>query len=340
MLLCTCSINFDNMRSRELRKHLLKLGHDREELSKILDRKELKVLAEEFYNQKRQYDDDAAFRARGVQFSIGCIVVASIFIFWGPISTLFSSFRSSVDGFVYQIKERFRLISMSIVNRFPLAAVCLMLAVFLDVLQPLIQLSILASWIIPTASPFRRFLIPMPNFPITIDHFLGKKEGRSSKPSSSIGDIGGMGVNVAPMILMYVSSYLKHRLEDFGASRLISVVEAKQKRRDGREAVRTFRSKLDLQSKDVMMDFADASDTNIDRQQYSSSCGSSINRGDRENLPERVPRPVGHSPFEQHQGSMRSTFLEHVHNGPPAAFQTDECTVDDGDFWLTEETTS
>ena len=339
MVLCACSTNFDNMRSRELRKHLLKLGHDRDELSKILDRKELKVLAEEFYNQKKQYDDDAAFRARGVQFSIGCIVVASIFIFWGPISSVLSSFQSWVDGFVYQIKERFRLISMSIVNRFPLAAVCLMLAVLLDVLQPLIQLSILASWIIPTASPLRRFLIPMPNFPITIDHFLGKKEGRSSKASSSIGDIGGMGVNVAPMVLMYISSYLKHRLEDFGASRLIFVVEAKQKRRDGREAVRTFRSKLDLQNKDFMMDFADNGDNDLNRQQYSSSCGSSSSRGDRENLTERVPRPVGHSPFEQHQGTVRSAFLEHVHNGPSTIFQADDNTVDDGDFWLTEETT-
>lgn len=325
------------MRSRDLRKHLLKLGYDRDELSKVLDRKELKVIAEEFYSQKKQYDDDAAYRARGVQFSVGCIVVASIFIFWEPISSLLSGLKSWFDGFIYQIKERLRLISMSIVNRFPLAAVCLMLAVVLDISVPLIQLSILASWIIPAASPFRRFLIPMPNFPITINHFVGKKDGRSTKASSSIGDIGDMGVNVAPMVLMWISSYFKHRLEDFGASRLISVVEAKQKRRDNREAVRTFRSKLDSQSKVDVMDFADYKGNCDDQDNSYTRDGMPVNEGNSGNFKERVPRQVGHSPFEQQKGFLKSAFLQHVQGGSHEIFDEDEGPIDDGDFWLNDE---
>ena len=330
------AIDFEKMRSRELRKHLLKLGLNRGELAGILDRKELKRLAEEFYTQRKSFDADIVYRAKGVQFSIACIVIASIFIFWGQISAFFaaiySGFKSWFDGFVYQIKERFRLISMGVVNRFPLSCITLLLATLIQIMQPMIQLSVLASWVIPTTSPFRRFLFPMPSFPITINHFLGNKEGRSSKSTSSIGDIGSMGVNIAPMVLIWVCNYLKHRLEEFGASRLISIVEAKQKRRDDREAVRRFKSKLNANNEDLVMDYAD---------EFKDGPGMDSGKASGNGYYEEEPRikmqqraPVGSSPFEQEKGNLKSAFFQHVRSG--TKIELEDTGVDDGDYWLSD----
>ena len=342
----TAAIDFEKMRSRELRKHLLKLGHDREELNKILDRAELKQLAEEFYSSKQKYDDEAAYRAKGVKFSIACIILASIFIFWEPISGVFGGMKETIDGFVYQLKERIRLIRMSLVNRFPLAAISLLLAIFLEILQPMIQISILASWVIPSSSSLRRFLIPMPNFQITVNHFLGQKEGKSTAPTTSFGDIGNMGVNIAPMVLMWISSYVKHKLEDFGASRLISVVEAKQKRRDDREAVRSFKSKLNSEPEFIVMDYADdypnsANSGNIasDERNYIHSASRGFDQPAEQKVHQR--NPVGYSPFEQQQSTLKSAFLQHVREGTEIDFEDsagppNNSAVDDGDFWATD----
>lgn len=337
-------IDFDNMRSRELRKHLLKWGHSRDELSKILDRKELRNLAEDFYSQKQKFDDEAAFKAKGVQFSIICIVFASILVFWEPILGVLSHFRSSIDGFIYQIKERLRLVKMSVSNRYPVAALSLIAATALEIIQPCIHLSILAGWIIPTGSVWRRFLIPMPNFSLTMNHLLGatKPGSTSSQSRSKLDDLGNMGINVAPMVLLWVSNYLKHKLEDFGASRLIKVVDAKQRRRDDREAVRNFRAKVQADEEYVTLDFVDdclpkANDDTTCNRNAKSSSSSEVRVSQVE--------MKGPSPFEKEMSYRTSSFLQHVSGGSKLDFQPadfdgselrDATTVDDGDFWFND----
>lgn len=340
-------IDFDNMRSRELRKHLLKWGHSRDELSKILDRKELRTLAEDFYSQKQKFDDEAAFKAKGVQFSIVCIIIACILVFWEPLLGVLSHFRSSIDGFIYQIKERLRLVSMSISNRFPVAALSLIAATGLEIIQPCIHLSILAGWIIPTGSVWRRFLIPMPNFSVTMNHLLGAtKPGSSPSPSQSrsrLDDLGNMGINLAPMVLLWVSNYLKHKLEDFGASRLIKVVDAKQRRRDDREAVRNFRSKVQAEDEYVTMDFVNEC---FPTANDDLKCNRNMKSASNSNIRASQTEVKGPSPFEQEMNHRRSTFLQHVREGstkldfepvhPDGSELHNATTVDDGDFWFND----
>jgi hypothetical protein len=335
-------IDFDNMRSRELRKHLLKWGHSRDELSKILDRKELRTLAEDFYSQKQKFDDEAAFKAKGIQVSIVCIVIACILVFWEPLLGVLSHFRSSIDGFIYQIKERLRLVKMSISNRYPVAALSLIAATGLEIIQPCIHLSILAGWIIPAESVWRRFLIPMPNFSLTMNHLLGAANPGSTptQSRSRLDDLGNMGINVAPMVLLWVSNYLKHKLEDFGASRLIKVVDAKQRRRDDREAVRNFRAKVQAEEDYVTMDFADErSPAANDDLSVTGNVRSSTNSKVRASQAE----VEGSSPFEQEMSNRRSSFLQHVREGSKLDFEPvyeselrNATTVDDGDFWFND----
>ena len=337
--------DFENMRSRELRKNLLKWGHSSSELKLILDRKELKRLAIEFHREKRKYDDDATFRAKGVKFSIGCIIIAFILVFWEPINALLSSLRGWVDGFIYQLKERMRLINMSITNRIPIATLSFGLAIVIEVFIPLLQLSICASWIIPVGSPLRKFLLPMPSLSLTMNHFLGG--GQQKSPSSTF-DIGSMGINVAPMIIMWICNQAKLKLEEFGASKLIKYVDEKQQRRDDREAVRRFRAKVQTESETVFMDFADS---HID----GASCPASSSNTDH-NAKAETHQPLNNrsqrlpSPFEFQQSYMRSSFLSKMNaevithddqgeifaNSDSVGADVNNC-VDDGDFWLDDD---
>ena len=333
------------MRSRELRKHLLKRGHSSDDLKLILDRKELKRLAIEFHREKRKYDDDATFRAKGVKFSIGCIIVAFILVFWEPINALLSSVRGWIDGFIYQLKERMRLINMSITNRIPTATLSFGLATAIEIFMPLLQLSICAGWMIPYGNPLRRFLIPMPSLSLTMNHFLGG--GQKKLPSSTF-DVGNMGINVAPMIIMWVCNQAKLKLEELGASKLIKYVDEKQQRRNDREAVRKFRAKVQTESETVFMDF---SDSHIDAASYPTSGSDHFHSTEAEkrqqlnNRSQRLP-----SPFEFQQSYMRSSFLGKMNakvlahddqedffvNGDSVGANVNNC-VDDGDFWLDDD---
>mmetsp|Transcript_26804 Transcript_26804/g.25668 ORF Transcript_26804/g.25668 Transcript_26804/m.25668 type:complete len:382 (-) Transcript_26804:239-1384(-) len=333
------SIDLKSMRSRELRKNLLKWGYDKRDLDVILDKSELRSLAETFYREKQQYDDNTAYNAKGVQFSIICIVIAGIVFFSEPLVSgllsLVSGLKSGVDGFTYQIKERFRMISMSVVNRFPLAASTLVLATLIEVILPIIQTSIMASWVIPTGSPFRRYLFPMPNFAITVNDLMGHKEQprRSQENSSSIPDFGGMGLNIAPMVVIWVCNYLKNRLENFGCSKLISIVNAKHKRKEERDALRKFRSNLNSETDIVFMDTVD---------DYSSASGNDFpgmnqnsgENGDNFPKPKKTKSPFDISPFEQEQ-MRKSAYLKQLHSGGQDVSYSSN-NNDDGDSWLND----
>lgn len=188
-LLSVNSINVDTMRSKELRKNLLKWGYNLDDLNKILDKKELRVLAKEFYSQKEIHDKDVEYKEKGVKFSIMCVIIGLIFFFWEPLSSFLLSLRSFFDGYIYQIKERIRLISISIKNHFFIATISLISATIIEVIQPLIQLSIALSWVIPTGSMYRRYLFPMPSFSTSINHILGRKDQASSS-SDTMSSIG------------------------------------------------------------------------------------------------------------------------------------------------------
>lgn len=325
------------MRSRELRKNLLKWGYDKRELDMILDRSELRSLAENFYREKQKYDDHTVYNAKGVQFSIVCIVIAGIFFFSEPLLSLLSGLKSGVDGFIYQIRERFRLISMAVFNRLPLAASTLVLATVIEMILPIIQASIMLSWVIPGGSPFRRYLFPMPNFAITVNDLLGHKEQprRTQENKSSIPDFGGMGLNIAPMVIVWVCNYLKNKLENFGASRLIDIVNSKQRRRDERDALRKFRSSLNSETNIVFMDTVDDySSTNANelfgmKQNY----GENDNSNNR-SIPRKTKSPFDISPFEQEQ-MKKSAYLKQLHSGGEEMLYSSN-NIDDGDSWLND----
>ena len=292
--------DFKNMRSRELRKHLLSLGHNRDDLNKIVDRKELKLLAEEFYRQKQKYDSETDYKEKGVKFSIACILIATILFFWDKITAFLASFRPLFDGYVYQIKERLRLVSLSLTNRLHFAAASFILAAALEFILPLLQLSVLAGWVIPNGSPLRRFLIRMPSMPLTLNHFLGsgRRSSKSSDASSRIADIGDIGINVAPMILMWILNYAKLKLEEIGASRLIKIVDEKQRKRDDRDAMRNFRSKVSAESEFIVMDFVEDD----------VSANHVINSAREQKQMQSEFK--GPSPFEEQQNLLNSTFMQ------------------------------
>jgi hypothetical protein len=171
----------------------------------------------------------------------------------------------------------------------------------------------------------------MPNFAITVNDLLGHKEQprRSRENSSSIPDFGGMGLNIAPMVVIWVCNYLKNRLENFGASRLISIVNSKHKRKEERDALRKFRSNLNSETDIIFMDTVD---------DYSSANGNDFpgmkQNEDSFSIPKKTKSPFDISPFEQEQ-MRKSAYLKQLHSGGQDVLYSSNIN-DDGDSWLND----
>ena len=207
--------NVDTMRARELRKLLVKLGYERNELKKIIDKQELRNLAHDLLAEHAKEESTKKFRAKAWYYSLIAGGLGLAYLMYEPFLIVLGGLKDWFRGQSYQTTLRIKLVRKSIEHRYPLATLALILATMIDIFQPTAQLSIMLSWVIPHGSYLRRFLLPMPNFSITLNHVLGMKNAQSASSSSSSKglsgsagtnnwshNIGDYGLNVAPMILM------------------------------------------------------------------------------------------------------------------------------------------
>ena len=205
------------MRARELRKLLVKLGYERNELKKIIDKQELRNLAHDLLAEQAKEEETKQFRAKAWYYSLLAGGLGLAYLMYEPFLILLSGLKDWFRGQSYQTTLRFKLVRKSIEHRYPLATLALIIATMIDIFQPTAQLSIMLSWIIPHGSFLRRFLLPMPNFSLTLNNVLGMQNGNSRTASTSSNskglsgsagannwshNIGDYGLNVAPMILM------------------------------------------------------------------------------------------------------------------------------------------
>ena len=239
----------DGMRSRELRKLLIKLGYGRKELKQIIDKAELRRLAKELLAEEAADEAAALARSRAWRVAAAVGALGALYLLKEPALVLLYGLQDWFRGQSYQTTLRIKLVRKSIEQRYLLATLALVLATVIDVVMPTLNVSIILSWFIPHGSVFRRFLIPMPNFSITLNTVLGMRQGSASRSgghSRSVGvgsggsgggwshSIGDYGLNVAPMIIMTLCSWAKQHLENYGASSLMADASAKNKRKEER----------------------------------------------------------------------------------------------------------
>jgi len=218
-----------NMRSRELKKMLYKLGVSQEEVKKIVDKRELRDLVINLLQEEAQQKKVKVMWEQGLRWTLIAIAVGFIVIFREPFLALMKGFIDYLLAVRYQIKVKGDMMAVCYQHSMYFALVSFILACLLDLVGPLMQMSIVASWVLPSQSVFRRFLFPSLSIPVTTDMILGgmgQSKGGKSNPLS------GYGLNVGPMVTMWISSFLKGRLEEFGASKIHGIVQEKERKRN------------------------------------------------------------------------------------------------------------
>jgi hypothetical protein len=240
-------VEVENMRARELRKLLLKLGANPEDLIKIIDRTDLKLLALKIISQQYSQSVNNYYIEQTIKTVLIMLIISIMFLIKEPVGLLLNRIFSSFFEIKYQVKNKTSMIIRCIKHRYILSSLSLILALFLDLLYPAIQISIAASWILPNDSPYHKYRIPMLSLPVN-SRVLMKGMGMPTIKDTEInamndGSVSGsaksamqrfsqMGMNLGPMITIWIINWLKAKLEAYGASKLIHFVEEKEKRRD------------------------------------------------------------------------------------------------------------
>jgi len=244
----------EGMRARDIRKILMKLGADPSEVSKILNKVELRDLAAKLIHEEIGEKATAAWMERAFKYTLIALGVSLILISRKPLLALIKGVVDYLRGVRYLIKSKFSLVRLSFRHRLPFVCLALVFTALLELVSPLMQASIVASWLLPSQSPLRRYLFPSLSIPVTANMIMGTLSGTASQsprrktassPSAStplsgsvaaaLGDMGSYGLNVGPMITLMVVGFVKNRVENWAASFLVDIVEERRRRKESKK---------------------------------------------------------------------------------------------------------
>jgi hypothetical protein len=198
--------NYDveSLRTRELRRQLVKNGEDPAEVDQILDKKELKRrLTEIMWDRERLESNERwwAFAWEAFKWVGGLSVVLIAYY-------AFESICWNVFARNFQI---LKMAGTAATKGIYSASLFFVLSVILEVVHYWINISVLASWIIPINSSFRILMIPLPQLPV-------------SPKMVGIGDTDSS-FNLSPMLFSMVIQFLQRYCQEFAASRMYHLVK-------------------------------------------------------------------------------------------------------------------
>lgn len=245
------------MRTRDLRQLLLKkLGADQDDIAKIIDKQELRYFAANLIQEEIAHRANGVLNERLWKYTLIAIGISIIFLSRQPLIAIVQGVVEYFKSVKYQISSKFALVRLSIRNRLPIVCISLIIASALELVSPLMQMSVAASWILPSYSPLRRYLFPSLSIPVSADMLMSTVTGKktpstrsqqnvpspSPKPGSlfsdtvthALGSVGSMGINVGPMLTLMIVGFVKNRLENWAASYLVNIVEERSKRHESK----------------------------------------------------------------------------------------------------------
>jgi len=253
--------DLEEMRARELRNFLIQtLGIERSKVLKILDRKELKELAKNELTKRIILTQRDSFLLNIAKYAgfLGVIFLLVIFRV-SIISFLFNvmDFIKGIYGFRFQRKVNMMKICWEHFLFFP--GFVLTLGIITEIFDFWIHLSVFLGWILPRTSRLRDFFAPMLYVPLsTPTNMWGKADGHHNSDHQ-------LGLNVGPMVTLWLTRWLSNKLEDFGAVRILKhnggKVNNNSKRRKLKLQENTF-PEINFNSTEIFNIVDDGSDRN------------------------------------------------------------------------------
>lgn len=224
-----------DLRSRDLRKILLKYGVGAGEISRVLDMRELQTWVVRLMEEERLSIISRMWKEKGLK---AAVVVGIVTVLWYSTPFVLGLGTFIIEyfmGIAYQVRQQSEMAGVAYKKGMYIAGIMLTVAVLLDLLQRWMQASTVAGWVLPYESPLRRALFPFLSWSLTAD-MLVPKDVRSATASQQQQDQqgggGGFGMNVAPMIYMGVTGYIKAKLQEKGTKPIADYVLRKAKRKE------------------------------------------------------------------------------------------------------------
>lgn len=227
-----------NFSARKLRNLLLQdLRIDRDIVYKILDRKELKDLAESVlmsssYSQCQDY-----WWSLIMTTSTVVVLVVTLAYFNEEVLKLVRFFTG---GWINTdlMHQRFRILRKCLKkNRSPIGVIAAVLAIILDVISFYIQLSAFLSWLVPYHWTIYRYLWFGISLPVNASDIMGQYMGarksqdawksafQSSSPSS-----GSWTINAGPMLTLTALRFISNKLDEYAVKMLVQVRNSRRSR--------------------------------------------------------------------------------------------------------------
>lgn len=208
------------MRARDIKRRLSRQhGYGADELSRILDKKELiRTLAFEEYKIQQAYERKltASLRNRAIIVSLLAIVVIYC---WPLLSHLWEVVWVNVvvyyDKKTYEAK-RCRELSSA------LGLIGVMAMLVLDVMQIWLTASVVLSWVMTS-----KYFFPVPSLSIKPAQIMGG--------AVASGPLSGYGINVGPMVVTWALRFAQWKVEQWTGQALSSAMQRKKQQARAQE---------------------------------------------------------------------------------------------------------
>lgn len=240
--------------ARQLRNLLLQeLAIDPIAVNRILDRKELKAMAERALFSKEFHDCKSYLRDAAMWTTMVCLVITTLIIFRRDAYLAFKYIASNFVN-VYQWQYRFFVMRKSIKKGRSFGGFLAELIAFLcDFIAVYIQLSAILSWIVPAHWPVHNLLWFGVSLPVNANDILAQYSGNRNSETwkSSMTDSGstqhqrGWSINAGPMITMSILRYAAFKLDEVSARWLMQIRAAANPVATFQEDISTYAETID-----------------------------------------------------------------------------------------------
>ena len=213
-----------DLRVRDIKRRLARShGYAADELASMLDKKDLMAALskeETKVRKKHRGQQQRKLFWRGLFVALLCVVAVVGWPLWVQLSEVMA-----VNWQVYYDRKRHE-ISQCVEFRSVKGSFGVLLLGVLDGIRFWLSMTVLLSWVLPSESPYRRYMFPIPSLPIRPGQFMGDKIAN--------GPMGRYGINAAPMAITWSMGFVRSKIEYWTGKALSA--SAKRRRKEARSA--------------------------------------------------------------------------------------------------------
>jgi len=203
-----------HLKRRLARSH----GYGADELARMLDKKDLiAALSKEETKLRTKYRKKQQRKLfwRGIVVAIMCVVAIVGWPLWVQLSEV-----TAVNWQVFYDRKKHE-INQCMEFRSGKGAIGVLLLTILDGLRFWLSATVLLSWVLPSESPLRQYMFPIPSLPIRPGQFMGDKVAN--------GPLGRYGMNIAPMAITWSMGFVRGKVEYWTGKALSAAARLRRK---------------------------------------------------------------------------------------------------------------